>query len=395
MSKISHQFLWRWICMRILALAIGTIVIIAALMWLRFALENMWIMQRMSPALKQEFQILLHNPTLNPARFHQIMDDRWGLQYSVPSIASPDWIALGVMIVVMIPVITLVGLRIARPLSAQFGSLVLAAGAVARGEFATRAAQIKNAPTELVRFTADFNAMTAQLERYDRELQASHVAMAHELRSPLTAAIGRMQGMLDGVFQPEPEQLQMVMKQLQHLSRLTDELHLLSLADAGQLVLHHESLDITELLHERANWLTPQAEALGMAIVIREQAPCMITGDAFRLAQVFTIVMENALRYAAEGRRLSVWLESQGDRQSICFKDRGPGVAEDFLPSLFDRFTRGDSSRARHSGGSGLGLSIARAICLAHGGDVVATLPDDGGLLITVMLPTDQDKNAQ
>jgi signal transduction histidine kinase len=80
----------------------------------------------------------------------------------------------------------------------------------------------------MIRFAADFNKMTGQLARYDKELRASHVAMAHELRSPLTAAIGRLQGMLDGVFDTQPQQLEMVMKQLQHLNRLTDELHLLS-----------------------------------------------------------------------------------------------------------------------------------------------------------------------
>lgn len=387
MKNIRHQFLWRWICMRILALAIGTVVIIASLMWVRFALENMWIMHHMSPEIKTEFVMLMKDPGINPARFHKIMDDYWGVDYSVPSIASPDWITLGVMVVFTIPFITVLGLRIARPLSEQFGSLVIAAGAVSRGEFSTRAGQIINAPTELVRFTDDFNTMTRQLERYERELRTSHVAMAHELRSPLTAAIGRMQGMLDGVFQPDPEQLKMVMKQLQHLSRLTDELHLLSLADAGQLILNNDNLSLADLLKERANWLKPQAEALGMEIIIRQNGSGLLEGDAFRLAQAFTIIMENALRYASEGRYLTIWIEEGKNLQSICFQDRGPGVTQDFLPALFDRFTRADYSRARHSGGSGLGLSIASAICVAHGGNIIATLPDQGGLLIRVNLP--------
>ncbi|MFH4324845.1 two-component sensor histidine kinase AdeS, partial [Acinetobacter baumannii] len=89
-----------------------------------------------------------------------------------------------------------------------------AARAVAAGDFSARAVQVDNAPLEVSRFTQDFNTMMQQLARYDRELRASHVAMAHELRSPLTAAIGRLQGMMDGVFTPEPRQLAMVMKQL-------------------------------------------------------------------------------------------------------------------------------------------------------------------------------------
>jgi len=229
--------------------------------------------------------------------------------------------------------------------------------------------------------------MTGQLERYDRELRASHVAMAHELRSPLTAAIGRLQGMIDGVFKPEPEQLNMVMKQLQHLNRLTDELHLLSLADAGQLSLSKSAIDLTELLQERAIWLKPQTELTGMKIDITTLRPCPYVGDPFRLAQVFTILMENALRYAAEGKRLTIEVRTLLGGQEIVFHDFGPGVPEEFLSDMFERFTRADSSRARHSGGSGLGLSIARAICVAHGGTLRATLPENGGLKLTICLP--------
>jgi len=127
---------------------------------------------------------------------------------------------------------------------------------------------VKEAPQELVRFTEDFNQMTQQLARYERELRTSHVAMAHELRSPLTAAMGRLQGILDGVFPAEPQQLAMIMKQLTQLSRLIDELHLLSLADAGQLVLNRERFNLSELLRERTGWLLPQAEQAGVTISV-------------------------------------------------------------------------------------------------------------------------------
>jgi len=387
MKKEQHQSLWRWICVRVLTLAIGSVVLIALCMWLRFVVQNLWILYHMPQALRDEFALLRQQPALNLPRFHQIIDERWGISYSDPSIASSDWITVGVLVLIVIPFIVVFGLRAARPLSAQVSRLATAAGAVARGEFSTRAGQVKKAPTELVQLTENFNAMTEQLERYDRELRASHVAMAHELRSPLTAAIGRLQGMIDGVFEPEPQQLNMVMKQLQHLSRLTDELHLLSLADAGQLTLSKSTLNLTELLLERAAWLKPQAEAAGVAFEVDPRVVCQYLGDPFRLAQVFTILMENALRYAPEGARVSISLRTLSDRQEIVFRDYGPGVPAEFLPAMFERFTRADSSRARHSGGSGLGLSIARAICVAHGGTIRATLPEDGGLQMTVSLP--------
>ncbi|MGA5656359.1 sensor histidine kinase [Rahnella contaminans] len=387
MSGPHYQSLWRWICVRILTLAIGSVILIALCMWLRFVIENLWVLHHMSPAMRAEFEVLRSNPELNLARFHEIVDQGWGARYSDPSIASADWMMVGILVVVVIPFIVLLGLKAARPLSSQFSRLAQVARSVTKGDFNTRAEAVKNAPSELIQFTDDFNAMMLQLSRYERELRASHVAMAHELRSPLTAAVGRLQGMLDGVFQPEPRQLQMVMKQLLHLNRLIDELHLLSLADAGQLNLHKTSLDLAELLRERVAWLRPQLAEAGFDITVTPDIPCPYVGDPFRLGQVFTILMENALRYAQEGHRLDIAISHSEGGVEIAFRDHGPGVDAGFLPVMFERFSRAESSRARHSGGSGLGLSIARAICEAHGGGIRALLKEQGGLVITVSLP--------
>lgn len=387
MMKTRHSSLWRWICGRILALAIGSVMVIATCMWLRFAVQNYWIMHKMPPALREEFIALSRNPEANPARFHQIVDTWWGLSYSTPSIASADWVTVAVLVLVMIPFIVVMGLRYARPLSLQFSRLRDAAKDVTGGQFGRQAELIEDAPAEMIRFAADFNKMTGQLARYDKELRASHVAMAHELRSPLTAAIGRLQGMLDGVFDTQPQQLEMVMKQLQHLNRLTDELHLLSLADAGNLVLDERPFCLDELLQEQAAWLTPQADAQSVTIAIQPSPSCPFRGDAFRMGQVFSVLMENAVRYGRRGGHLAITLRRGEGAYTIDFVDDGPGVARHFLPDMFERFTREEASRARHSGGSGLGLSIARAICVAHGGRISASLPASGGLQIRVVLP--------
>ncbi|MCZ3381594.1 ATP-binding protein [Kosakonia sp. SOY2] len=389
MKNRAHQSLWRWICARIIALAIGTVIVIALCMWLRCAVQNFWVLHDMPSAVKAEYLALLDNPQANPVRFHEIVDKWWGISYSKPSIASADWIMVGVLVLVMIPFIVIMGLRYARPLSLQFSHLREAADEVTQGEFGRQADLVKDAPAEVVRFVSDFNDMTRQLARYDRELRASHVAMAHELRSPLTAAIGRLQGMLDGVFEPSQQQLGMVMKQLQHLSRLTDELHLLSLADAGQLTLNLQPLSLEDLLAEQLAWLKPQADAAGIAMALTSRSSSLFTGDAFRLGQVFIVLMENALRYGRRGGQLAIHLSQQGSAWRIDFEDDGPGVESDFLPIMFDRFTRAETSRARHSGGSGLGLSIARAICVAHGGSISAALPEKGGLRISINLPVD------
>lgn len=387
MINKRYSSLWRWICGRILALAIGSVVVIAACMWLRYAVQNYWILHKMPSAVRQEFVTLSQAPQINPGRFHDIVDTWWELSYSTPSIASADWATVALLVLVMIPFIVLMGLKYARPLSMQFGHLRDAAQDVTQGQFGRQAELIKDAPAEMIRFAADFNTMTRQLARYDKEIRASHVAMAHELRSPLTAAIGRLQGMLDGVFEASPQQLTMVMKQLQHLNRLTDKLHLLSLADAGNLVLDDQQFCLLELLQERAAWMIPQSDVHGMTVRVHGHQPCPFRGDAFRLGQVFTVLMENALRYGREGGHLDITLQNRDGNYVLEFLDDGPGVAVQFLPEMFERFTREEASRARHSGGSGLGLSIARAICVAHGGGISAALPPGGGLLIQILLP--------
>lgn len=111
MIKNRHASLWRWICARILALAIGSVIVIATCMWLRYAVQNYWIMGRMPPAVRQEFLTLSQNPQANPARFHTIVDTWWGLSYSTPSIASADWVTVALLVLVMIPFIVVMGLN--------------------------------------------------------------------------------------------------------------------------------------------------------------------------------------------------------------------------------------------------------------------------------------------
>lgn len=387
MKTKRPQTLWRWLCLRILTLAIGTVVLIALCMWLRFTVQYLWITHHMPPALLQEFHTLRQHPELNPGRYHEIIDTWWGIRYSDPSIASSDWITVGILVLVTSPFIMYLGLRFARPLSLQFGHLRRTAEAVTAGHFGSQSALVTDAPAEVLHFAGDFNVMTRQLAHYERELRASHAAMAHELRSPLTAAMGRLQGLIDGVFDAEPRHHAMIMSQLRYLSRLIDDLHLLSLADAGQLSLELAPCDPLDLLRERIAWIKPQLDAADMQTRLTRTEQASVSVDAFRLGQVFTILLENALRYAGPGAILCIRLRRHAGRCVIEFQDNGPGVRADFLAGMFERFSRGDTSRARHSGGSGLGLSIARAICRAHGGDLTGVLPAEGGLCLRIVLP--------
>lgn len=383
----SPLSLWRWLCLRILSLAIGAVVLIAACMWLRFAVWNLEVSRTMPASVQEEFAALRVNPDLNRARYYDILSTWYGPRSFDTSINAEEWVIMWTLVLVTIPLIVILGLWAARPLSIQFSQLAVAARAVARGQFSTRAQSVPGAPSELTRLTEDFNVMTAQLARYERELHASHVAMAHELRSPLTAAMGRLQGMLDGVFPPDTQQLQMVMQQMQNLNRLVDDLHLLSMASAGQLAITPTRLNVVELLRDRIAWLKPNAQALGFSLQLHAEQDGYCLADPLRLGQVFTILMDNALRYAAEGKTQQIAVSALPHRWQIRFRDYGPGVSEAFLPHIFERFSRAESSRARHSGGSGLGLSIAQAICDALDASLTAENHPQGGMCFTLELP--------
>lgn len=389
--------LWRWLCFRIISLLLATLLIIAALMWLRFAINNVYVEQQMPDAVRTEFQQLSKQEDYGNPRYQQIINQYYGSDFFVPNIASTDWLVLAIMILIALPTVVVIVLWRARPLSQQFSNIASAARDVAQGKFDARTQLVEQAPMELITLADDFNNMTAQLERYERELRESSAALAHELRTPLNAAMGRVQGMLDDVFPRDKLQLTMVIKQLEQLNHVIQDLHFLSLARAGQLQLVKTPLYFDEIVTERLTWYRPQLEQAGFQTHVHIEQHDFCIADRERLGQVFSILIENALSYASDGRYLAIEVREIAVREmavrenvpcwQITVSDHGPGIEAESLPLLFDRFWRAEHSRGRHSGGSGLGLSIASAIITAHGGAIYADLNNDGGLTIVMTLP--------
>ena len=379
--------LWLWISVRVVALAVGTAIVVGFCMWLRIAIWNAVVMRRMPEPDRIELQQLVADPRHDPHRLVQLVDQYYGLEFVYPQITNGDWLTLAMFVLASVPLIMLFGWSMSRSASRQFSQVTHAAREVARGNFSARAALVAHAPEEFRELALDFNEMTLRLERNEREVRDSSAILAHELRTPLNAAMGRLQGMIDGVFPPDPQQLQRVLGRLDLLHRLVDDMHLLSLARAGRLVLNKNRFQLSELIGECLSWVTPQIE--GCAVRVRRQLTLalVVEADRDRLGQVFSILIDNTLRYAADGGRLNIHASSDADRVTIDFSDRGPGIDPEHLPRMFDRFWRAEHSRARHSGGSGLGLSIASAICSAHGGSITAINRKGGGTTVRVTLP--------
>jgi signal transduction histidine kinase len=371
-------------------LAVGAVSCVALGMWLHFQLKDERILSTLPPQVQQEVRRLVADPHLDEARLWALFQANYAIENFLPGLRNPDWFTLLALLVTSVPFIFVFGFMMSRPLSRQFSSVAKAARQVAEGDFSARAAVSPHAPQELAGLADDFNEMSSRLEQYEREIRDSSAMLAHELRTPLNAAMGRIQGMVDDVFPHSNDQLLLVHRQLEQINRIVGDLHLLSMARAGALSLEEERFALAVLVLERIQWVELELQAAGVACQLDLDAGIEVQADRLRMGQVVTIVVDNLLRYASSGGVMDVSLRHEGTRVTLIVGDRGPGVDEADLPRVQDRFWRADRSRARHSGGSGLGLSIAGAICAAHGGVLTVRNRTGGGLEVVVSISRDR-----
>jgi signal transduction histidine kinase len=274
---------------------------------------------------------------------------------------------------------------ITRPLS----RLRQATEAVAGGDLSARAPVKRR--DEIGRTAEAFNTMAGELERQEGLRKQMVADVAHELRTPLSVMRGNLEAMIDDLIPASPEELDAVHGEVLRLTRLVEDLRLLSLVDAGELSLEIAEVDVAGLVETAVRRLGPAAEVHGIILagdIGRNTGAIM--ADEGKIQQVLANLIANALRYTPRGKTVTVSARSVGTDVWLAVTDQGPGIDPADLPDFFERFWKGDRSRTRSgatSGGSGLGLSIVRQIVELHGGRVQASLPEEGGLQVTVILP--------
>lgn len=279
------------------------------------------------------------------------------------------------------------GLLISWGLTAPLRQLNAAAGAVAQGDLTQRVPA--KGGDEIGDLGRTFNQMATNLEEGERLRRNMMADIAHELRTPLTVIQGNLQAILDGVFPLDEAQVASLHDETRLLTRLVDDLRELALAEAGQLRLEHDTVDLVALVESVTGNFALAAENAGISLgtEIAGDIP-EVNGDADRLGQVLRNLLSNALRHTPAGGRVTVSLARCGDRRvKAIVSDTGTGIAPEDLPYVFDRFYRGDKSRSRRRGGSGLGLAIARQLVRAHGGEIDVASEVGQGTVFTVTLP--------
>jgi two-component system sensor histidine kinase BaeS len=241
-----------------------------------------------------------------------------------------------------------------------------------------------------------FNSMAANLERSEEQRRTMVADVAHELRTPITNIQGYLEGMQDGLVDIGPETIDTVHSQVLHLSRLVEDLRVLTSAESGTLILQRESGHIRGLLEASVDAFRARANSsvIDLTAKIPDEIP-FVNVDYTRISQVVGILLDNAILHTTENGTITIEVETAtgGKEITVSVTDSGRGMAPNDLDRVFERFYRADAARGRATGGAGLGLTIARRLVEAHGGTIGATSVLGEGSRFEFRLPTVTEQN--
>jgi len=275
---------------------------------------------------------------------------------------------------------------IARALLEPVKRVAAATHRLASGDYSGRVVVASN--DEVGQLARDFNQLAYTLERNETMRREFMADVSHELRTPLSVLRGELEAIEDGVRTLDQHSMKSLQGEVSMLSKLVDDLYELSLADVGALTYRKATCVLNQLLESSVGMFQERLSARQLRVELELPAqPLTLVADANRLQQLFSNLLENAVRYTDPQGLIRISAVVESDELRIDFMDSGPGVSANQLPRLFERFYRGDASRNRSSGGAGLGLAICHSIALAHGGSLSAEHSPLGGLWLTLRLP--------
>jgi signal transduction histidine kinase len=268
---------------------------------------------------------------------------------------------------------------------APLAQIVDATYRVASGDYSARV-ESGNQGRDVAGVVHAFNTMAERLET--NETQRKHLLsdIAHELRTPLAVIQGTLEGMVDGVYPADPEHLAPLMDQSRTITRLLDDLQTVATAEAGVLSLHLSTTDLSELAREVASAFQPMAQAKGVTVRAEGDEDVSLEIDPIRIRQVLDNLVSNALRHTDAGGSITLRVRRWADEVELAVRDTGHGMTQAEADRMFERFVK-----SADSGGSGLGLTIARGLVQAHRGTIAARSAPGEGTTINVRLPVSRD----
>ena len=285
--------------------------------------------------------------------------------------AQRQAVAFGVGGAVLLSV--LLALLLSRTIARPIEAVSKAASQLAAGDLAARVelARLSYPADETRELALDFNQMAEALSRYEGERKAMIADIAHELRNPLATLQLRIDALSDGLAQFNGDEAKLLQAQVGLLARLIGDLRTLSLADADKLSLHRLELNLNDLAEKVVRQARPKAEGVGLEFTPAPE-PALVDADPDRLTQVLNNLLDNALRVTPKGGSVAVQLFLTPAEVTLLVRDTGPGIPEDELGTVFERFVQGRRRDTKSTGGSGLGLAIVQSLVKLHGGRVQA-----------------------
>lgn len=292
------------------------------------------------------------------------------------------WLIGAIAIVLSALAATLLARHFRRPID----QLARGAATLAAGDYSVRLALGRS--DELGELAHHFNVLAERLDQAETARRQWVADTSHELRTPLAVLRAQLEAIQDGVRQATPESIDAMQRQVLSLTRLIDELYALARADVGELDCRREAFDLRALA---ANEASAFADRFLEAGITFESAPAvgsaLVIADPDRMRQVFANLFENSLRYTAAGGTVHLGVHVDDGHVSAVLDDSAPGVPDEALARLAERFYRVDASRSRDHGGAGLGLALCRRLLEAQGAILAFVHSPLGGLRVTVSVP--------
>jgi signal transduction histidine kinase len=285
----------------------------------------------------------------------------------------------------------LAGRLLARQIARPLEGLAQAASGIAGGDLNARSTK-EDHIKELHDLAGTFNHMADSLQQADQTKKAFIADVAHELRTPLTVIKGTIETLEDGALDDREGRgplLASMQRETDRLIRLVNDLLILARADAGQLPLELETVDVVDLARGRCENMTRLAVRGKVELRVEDltSGKFRIPADIDRLSQVFDNLLDNAVRHSPQNSMVTVTIREADSGIECSVSDQGPGISAQHLRHIFERFYRVEKSRDRSSGGTGLGLAIVRTLVSAHAGRVSADSVEGKGATITFWLP--------
>ena len=367
-SILGRRFLNRlWTRLWLLAgmATIITLLVGIAGYFCAMAVQDERIKARMPPRARAEVEALAASGQRGTPRYYELYDRYWSDR------AYPGDLTL-IALISLVSILASGGVAFvaARIISRPISAVGDAAARVAAGDLTVRVPP-DHATGEVADLIARFNDMADDIEAFERERRVLTAGIAHELRTPLTILKGRLHGQIDGVIVADSDEPARLLRQVEQLSRLVEDLRTLAHADAGELQLDIRLVDATEIVATVIADHSTQAEAAGVSFK-HVSTPAKVRADPVRLTQIVTNLVSNALKHSSRGGTVTVSAARRRDQMHIEVLDEGPGFDIADSKRMFMPFWRANTNRAAGRPGSGMGLALADQLTRLQGGTLTA-----------------------